>query len=205
VLILWDLGISVALLFTPQFVTRMEAVESQTDWRSGQFKRRARHWTKLPKKLASEDCSAVAHWQLPEADRPSIDLVAGYAHAMRYPLDAIESIVEEAGRLALAAGRRVGYADVEKAIKEFRVPLDIALTTDADLKRQAGSYQTKRQGGRGRGARTSPAVGGPAAVSTRERGGAQSDFDADFAATNRLENRSPAPVFQQVKSTGAGF
>lgn len=146
-----ELKAPVVMLVTPQFATRMDIVESCTDWRSGQLKRRVRSYEILPEKLTVRDLEAIAESRFPLASAGIIDEVVGYAGSTRYPLDAIHNIAEDAYRIAAEAGRgRPAFADVDRAINECARPTYAALTTQRDREMLSGSKSRRR--GKGKGA-----------------------------------------------------
>jgi hypothetical protein len=133
---LWDFKIPVALLVTPQFVSRMDEVERQTDWRSGQLKRRIELWTQLPEKLSEDDLRTIARNVAPHYKANMIDELVDFAlpsrrqvDAMRRAMSAAEFIAEEKGRKAPT------FQDLLAGIEEAQLT-DQAMTTPLDKKRQ---------------------------------------------------------------------
>jgi hypothetical protein len=142
----WDQKIPVALLVTPQFVTRMDRVEDQTDWRSGQFKRRVELWTKLPQKLSEMELHAVALKIAPSYTQTMRDELVDFAlpsrrqiDAMRRAMSAGEFIAEENGRNAPT------HRDLLAGIEEAQAT-DQATTTPLDKKRQMNAPTGTRRG-----------------------------------------------------------
>ncbi len=135
-----ELKAPVVMLVTPQFATRMDIVENCTDWRSGQLKRRVRHYEKLPEKLTDRDLESITKSRFPKASASIIDEVVGYTGSTRYPMDAIHNIAEDAYRFASDAKReRPIFADVLRAIDECARPTYTALTTQRDRDILSGS------------------------------------------------------------------
>lgn len=141
----WDQKIPVALLVTPQFVSRMDAVECQTDWRSGQLKRRILVWTKLPEKLSETDLRAIAQNIAPLFTAAMVDELVDCAlpsrrqiDAMRRAMSAAEFIAEEKGRTAPT------FPDLLAGIADAQLT-DQAMTTPLDRKRQANTSDSGRR------------------------------------------------------------
>ncbi len=137
---LWDFRVPVALIVTPQFVTRMDAVEKQTDWRSGQFKRRVVAWKELPEKHSESDLRVVTRKIAPAAFSDGmVDDVVDFAIATKRQIDAARRAIEAATFIAEERGRRsVTQSDVEAGIQEALLT-EGALTTSIDKRRLLGT------------------------------------------------------------------
>ncbi len=117
---LYDIRIPVALVATPQFRTRMFAVEQQTDWRSGQLRRRTRRYQKLPEKLQDRELLAIAQQTITEADAEAIREIADLAANTPFQLDAMQNLAEDARLVAQNHGRqRITLKDVEQAQAQY--------------------------------------------------------------------------------------
>ena len=180
---LWDIGLPCALLVTPQFASRMDAVERQTDWRSGQFKRRVACWVDLPERLTEADIRAVALKRAPRYSKAMIDELVDCALTARRQIDAMSRAIEAAEFIAEESGRnQVTARDLLAGVEEAQ-QTDLALTTKLDVERQGNGSKKAR-----RGAKRTPGSS-PAAVLQQSRSTpAGDDFPSDESATttNRL-------------------
>lgn len=151
---LWDMGVPCALLVTPQFLSRLDAVERQTDWNSGQLKRRINPWVKLPARLSEADVRLVATKHAPNYTSAMIDEMVDFAAPTRHQLDAITRVSSAAEFIAGEDGReRVAARDLMAAIEEAQQTA-LALTTPLDRERQAKGGRN----GKGSGRRTAAAL-----------------------------------------------
>lgn len=144
----WDKKIPVALLVTPQFVSRMDEVERQTDWRSGQLKRRIVAWTKLPEKLSEKDLRAVAQNIAPSYTSAMKDELVDCALPSRRQIDAMRRAMHDAEFIAGEKGHKTPTSqDLLEGIAEALLT-DQAMTTPLDRKRQTNLPDGKRRRGR---------------------------------------------------------
>jgi hypothetical protein len=145
---MWDIGVPVALCVTPQFITRMDAVEQQTDWRSGQLKRRIEKWENLPSRISEQDILAVACRLAPGYSKTMIEEAVDFAMNTRRQLDALKRALSAADQFAAENGRtKPTAADLQQGIKDAQ-STDLALTTPLDLERQSLGAGTSRRGRR---------------------------------------------------------
>ncbi len=157
-------GVPVALCSTPQFRRRLHQAEKQTIWQSDQFRRRVKDYVPLPAVPQKEDLEAVARKLLPGAGKEAIRLVVVYATTSKWPMTAIANAVEDAGDFAADEAReKIEFADLARAINEFRLPSEQAQTT-------AFAEPAKAPGGRGRSKAAPPQQpdGGTPAATPRE-------------------------------------
>ncbi len=188
---LWDIRVPCALLVTPQFVTRMDEVERQTDWRSGQFKRRVECWTNLPVKLGEEDLRAVARSRAPAYTVRMIDELVDFALPARRQIDAMARAISAAEFIASEQGRaRPTERDLAAGIEEAQAT-DLALTTKGDLERQrkGAAAGSRRRHGRA-AAELPPDTGSDDAAPL------PGDGDANLTdTTTPLRGITPRPAF----------
>ncbi len=187
----------VVLLVTPQFATRMDVVESCTDWRSGQLKRRVRHYVTLPEKASDKDLEAVTLSRFPKAAAGLVDEVVGFASSSRYPFDAIHNIATDAYRLATDAGRtHPRFEDVVEAIETCAGPTYRALTTKRDVHslNQSKGRRTPREKSLSSSQEADALPDGgsvAAAPRPRSRRGGIEEFHQDEEPTNRVGKLAP--------------
>ena len=144
----WDQKIPVALLVTPQFVSRMDEVERQTDWRSGQLKRRIAKWTRLPEKLAEEDLQGIARNIAPRYTAAMLGELVDFALPSRRQIDAMRNAMEAAESIAEEKGRKTPtFQDLLDGIADAQLT-DQAMTTPLDRKRQSGGPTGGKRKGR---------------------------------------------------------
>ena len=188
---MWDFKIPCALLVTPQLASRMDAVEEQTDWRSGQFKRRVECWTNLPEKLTEADLRAVARSRAPLYTAEMIDEMVDFATPARRQMDAMIRAISGAEFFASEEGRsKITTADLLAGIKEAQ-QTDLFLTTKLDMERQTRRGQKTRRGTK----RPLPQSGSAAAADLPPLRGSvpADDFLSDESApTDRLSGHELA-------------
>lgn len=189
-----ELRAPVVLLVTPQFATRMDVVESCTDWRSGQLKRRVRHYETLPEKPSDKDLEAVTLSRFPHAAAGIVDEVVGFASSSRYPFDTIHNIATDAFRFAADAGLiHPRFEDVVKAIDTCTAQTYRALTTPRDieiLKQSKGRRTPKAKNPSSSQDADALPDGGSVAATPRPRSrlGGIEEFHQDEMPTNRVGN-----------------
>ena len=174
----WDQKIPVAMLVTPQFVSRMDEVERQTDWRSGQLKRRIVKWTRLPEKLAAEDLQAIARNIAPRYAAAMLGELVDFALPSRRQIDAMRNAMEAAESIAEEKGRKTPiFQDLLDGIADAQLT-DQAMTTPLDRMRQSGGPT----GGKRKGRRIANAL--PLQDDCSELGpGADSSAETEFTRT----------------------
>ena len=148
---LWDIGVPCALLATPQITSRLDEVERQTDWRSGQFKRRVECWTLLPQRVTEDDLRAVAPRLAPSYTARMLDELIDFALPTRRQLDAMARAISAAAFIAAEArgdGAQPTTRELLAGIEEAQ-QTDLASTTKFDIERQNKGAQGKRLQRRG--------------------------------------------------------
>ncbi len=180
----WDQKIPVALLVTPQFVSRMDAVERQTDWRAGQLKRRIVVWTKLPEKLLETDLRAIAQNIAPRYSPAMLDELVDCALPSRRQIDAMRRAMSEAEFIADENGRKAPtFQDLLAGIADAQLT-DQAMTTPLDRKRQANTSDS------GRRTRRQRSIGSPM------QDGCNSPAETDASADETEFTRAVTPSRQ---------
>lgn len=126
-----DQKVPVVMLCTPAFSARLRRTEAQVDtWNSRQFKRRVTRATAYPERPSEDDFAKVAAAFFPALTAKQVRLVVGYALGSERRLSAIQDVYEDALSVALAAGRSAPvFADIEQALREYRIPTDTMLRT----------------------------------------------------------------------------
>jgi AAA domain len=110
-----------ALLCTPIFAKRVTMAEKQTVWNSRQFRRRCRYRL-LPDALSLGDLQSVAAVMMPECGKREAKRVVDYAICTDWPLTSVVGLVEDARDIAQEG--RVQLGDIERAIRDSRIPAD---------------------------------------------------------------------------------
>ncbi len=145
---LYNHGVPVSLIVTPQFAIRMDRVEKQTTWNADQLRRRVKRFCALPGKPCTQDLEAVAKKLLTDANAAAVKYVVGYAISSKLNLPAIVDAVDMARLLAQRDGRdRITFEDVERAVTQY-----CAISSEA----MARSFTTRPAKPRGR--RPAPAL-----------------------------------------------
>ncbi|MDB6022758.1 MAG: hypothetical protein JWQ04_2615 [Pedosphaera sp.] len=125
---LYNQGVPVGLVSTPQFQLRMARAEKQTTWNSDQFRGRNKRFWQLPARASKKDVEAVARKLLPGASRECIDLVVGYAIGSKLPFPALVDAIDEAKFLVHREGRlQVTFEDLDRGIMEYAAPSAAAM------------------------------------------------------------------------------
>ncbi len=135
-------GVPVVLVTTPQFMQFLPHVERQTGWNSEQFRGRMRRPIKLPECPSEDDLRLVARHLLPGASKTTVAGLVGYALTTKRYMPALVDTIDDARRIATQEGRElVEFEDVERAIREFRVPsesaMEVGIATGASNKTPA--------------------------------------------------------------------
>ena len=190
---LWDQNIPVALLVTPQFVSRMDEVERQTDWRSGQLKRRIEMWTRLPEKLPEADVRTVARNIAPSYPAAMLGELVAVAMTSRRQIDAMHRAMSAAEFIAGDNGRKTpNFQDLLKGIEEAQLT-DQAMTTPLDKARQAGGSRGGRKS-RARNGDASPLHDDCSEVETVAESDAQTDFARAITPAGATHSRGVQAV-----------
>jgi DNA transposition AAA+ family ATPase len=125
---LYNHGLRLALLCTPQLLRFMTRAEQQVGWNSGQFKRRVKRWALLPDHPSEGDFKSVARKLLPDADDRAREAAVLYAVTSKRNMSALVDVCDEAKLIAAEAGRsRITLADMRSAISDYRLPSDNAM------------------------------------------------------------------------------
>jgi hypothetical protein len=129
-------GVPVALVATPQLTARLHQAEKQTLWQSSQFRRRIKDFARLPKAVGEADIESVARKTFPDISGAAIKLIVGQALLSQWPLTWIGNLAEDVQEVMTGRDRKTAFEDIEKAIKQFRTPSDLA---------QVQAYQPQRR------------------------------------------------------------
>lgn len=145
---LYNAGIPFVLSATKQFTLRRQHVEQQTDWNSGQLRRRIRRVFPLPNEIPADDLRAVTRSMLGHLGEAAVDYVSGYVLTCNGNYQTISTTIEDAMFAARRAGRENFTAkDIQLVIKQWRGPSDAALQRVFDSKpegrRRASNPTTK--------------------------------------------------------------
>ena len=117
---LYNRGVPVAMICTPQFIIRLNRFEQQTSWNADQLRRRVKRFTRLPAKPNAKDLEAVALKHLPDACKDTIKYLVGYALSNKLHFPAIVDAIDEARLLVEREGReKITFDDVERAIRDY--------------------------------------------------------------------------------------
>lgn len=125
----YNAGVPFLLSATKDFTRRRQAVEAQTDWNSGQSRRRIRRVFLLPDAPTEADLRIVARKSLPGIGKNAEDYLVNYAlHVSRGYFQTIDCASKDAQLIARRAGRaEITAKDLLTAVKEWRAPSDAAL------------------------------------------------------------------------------
>jgi hypothetical protein len=185
---LYNNGLAVVLVATPQFAKCLERVEVQVGWNSDQFKGRVIRWTLLPVTASKEDLTAVARKRLAGATEACIKYAVGYALTSRRYMPALVDSIDQAAKLAEREGGSViTYAALERAIKDYVIPSELAKARTFLTPGRKGLKDTAVSA-RVNESRTAPANPSQRAGTT----------DLDWGA------RFPAPGVMQASASRAG-
>lgn len=114
------------LIVTPVFAKRVSMAEEQTVWNARQFRRRCKYRV-LPQALSREDLGRVAAKLLPlDCGHRESDYAVDYAITTQWPLSALVSLIEDASDLAEAAGEKINFRFIHRAMTECSAPSDDA-------------------------------------------------------------------------------
>ena len=132
-------GVPLGMVCMPEFFKWKQVFVEFTNWSSTQFDRRLTMIQALPARPCRDDLRGVARHLLPKGSTISHELLVSYAEASKTGLSAITGTVEAARLIAKKAGRsEASHADIQKAIRDVRAPMDCILAADpAHLAAQA--------------------------------------------------------------------
>lgn len=116
--------------------------EHQAGWNAEQWRGRVKRFCTLPEAPKAQDLRAGARKLLPNADKPTVDYIVGYALSSKLPWPAVVDAIDEARLLVEREGREViTFEDVERAIRDYCVPSSAAML-------QTFAVASERKGGR---------------------------------------------------------
>jgi hypothetical protein len=140
-----NMGVSVAIVTTPQFTKNQQVLEKHSGWSSEQFIGRIERYVALPDKLEDDDLAAVAGYWMPSGDERAIGTLVDYAKSSQKYLQGIASLAKRARYLAKKQGRKEPvYGDVIAALNEGVIPSDNALATALSQGRPTGGRKAAR-------------------------------------------------------------
>ncbi len=120
-----NLGVPIALVTTPQFLTCMEGAATLAGWNFRQFRRRCKRYVRLPEQNTPVDIERVARSLLPAADGAMVKAIMGYAAISKRDLSAVGDVVREAKLSAGQDGaKQVGFKHIREAIYEVQLRSD---------------------------------------------------------------------------------
>jgi hypothetical protein len=126
-----------ALVCTPQLTLRMARHEHQAGWNADQWRGRVKRFCMLPEVPKAQDLRAVARKLLPDADKATIDYIAGYALSSKLHMPAVVDAADEAKLLIQREGRqRVTFEDVERVIRDYCAPSAAAMVQTFSVAKQ---------------------------------------------------------------------
>jgi uncharacterized protein (UPF0297 family) len=133
-----------ALVCTPQLAIRMARHEHQAGWNADQWRGRVKRFCTLPEIPKAQDLRAVACKLLPDADKPIIDYIVGYALSSKLHMPAVVDTVDEARLLVQREDRdEVTFEDIERVIRDYCAPSAAAMVqTFAMAARRKGRGNT---------------------------------------------------------------
>ncbi len=148
---LYNHRVPCALICTPQLTLRMARHEHQAGWNADQWRGRVKRFCVLPEVPKAQDLRAVARKLLPEADKPTVDYIVGYALSSKLHMSAVVDVVDEAKMLAQREGRgAITFSDVERAVLDYCAPSAAAMV---------GAFTHIAEQVKGRGKRAQAAQG----------------------------------------------
>jgi hypothetical protein len=152
-----DRGVSVALISTPQFVSRIHTTAQASGWQSDQFTGRIGKLRTI-ERLAEddqagwdqrrEDVAAVARCHLPEADTKAISYMAEIAIMGRTPFHLVATMARDARESARRRGGAVQYSDIRSAAEkaaQFNGRIFQALQPPKKQRAEVGAVSRRRE------------------------------------------------------------
>jgi hypothetical protein len=112
-------GVPVALIFTPQFISRMKAVEKASGFELSQFRFRVTKFFNLPDVVSGGDYETLARHLAPSLGKSSIATLAAYAETSDAYFHAVRTAVNEALFLADEEGEKLAGRHVQCAVREL--------------------------------------------------------------------------------------
>lgn len=138
-----DQGVHFLLLSTPQFLAELKAKEGTAKFNTAQLQGRLRYHA-LPNELSFQELVDVAAVHLPEANSKTLRAVADYARTSARYLSAVETIAEDARRIASNAGRDCATEDdVRRAMEDGVIPSDTNLVRALNSKPEPAGRQRR--------------------------------------------------------------
>lgn len=141
---LYNHGVRVALICTPQFMQSANQAVRQVGWNIRQFIRRT-EYALLPEKNTKADLEAAARHLAPKLSAEGIKLMVGYALLSKRDMSGLGDVIEEA-RLGARADDRdaITFADVERAINGTLIPSDKAFAERVEINRASNRQRGPR-------------------------------------------------------------